>query len=291
MVMNNIRMLKAPIWAVVVFFLLSMGLVACTKGKSTNETGSAAGNAVTSVTQIVVGTGNTYEPYCYLDGDGNLTGYELAVLQEVDRRLTQYTFRFEVYDFANILVSLSAGKVDIGAHQFEENANRRETYLFGEEGYNAYNGYLVIPQASPLSAISSVDDLAGLANPKLAVTAGSNYEAFVKTYNAAHDADHQLAWAIWGDYEVLFEGLASGTFSGSIFPLRDMALLNRSVPGINLVPIGDAPLIVSNTFFLFKKDNTVLQQAVDGALRQMKSDGTLERIRQEVVVAYYGDDI
>jgi L-cystine transport system substrate-binding protein len=242
------------------------------------------------VTKIVVGTGNSYEPYCYLDENGKLTGYELAVLQEVDRRLPQYEFSFEVYDFANILVSLNAGKIDIGAHQFEENADRRETYLFGEEGYHSFDGYLVIPEASPFAKISSVDDLAGVASPPLVVGPGSNYEAYIKTYNASHDAAHQLAWTTYGDYTVLLEGLLSGNFIGSFFPLRDMRRLNDGVPGINLVPIGGKPVIVSNTFFLFKKGNTELQKAVDGALREIKADGTLERIRRDVVVSYYGVD-
>jgi L-cystine transport system substrate-binding protein len=277
---NRVIRVAAPIAAAALLLL----------GQQVWATGQNDG-ASAGVTKVVVGTGNAYQPYCYLDDNGKLTGYEIAVLEEVDRRLPQYSFSFDVYDFANILVSLNAGKIDIGAHEFEENANRRETYLYGTEGYNTYNSFLFVPAASPLAKLASIDNLAGTTAP-IAVSQGSNYEAYVKTYNATHDASHQLPWQVYGDSVVLTEGLQSGKFSAQLLTKRDAAHFNSIHPGINLVVLGDPdkPLIVSNAFFLFKKGNAKLQTAVDGAIKAMRDDGTLERIRHEVVIAFFGVD-
>ncbi len=38
----------------------------------------------TEVRQIVVGTGNAFNPLCYLDEKGNLTGFEYEFLKKVD---------------------------------------------------------------------------------------------------------------------------------------------------------------------------------------------------------------
>ena len=75
---------------------------------------------------IVIGTGNGYKPYCYLDEQGNLAGYEIEVLKEVNRLLPQYRFELNQLEFKNILLSLEANKVDVGAHQFEKNADREK---------------------------------------------------------------------------------------------------------------------------------------------------------------------
>lgn len=83
-------------------------------------------DAKQKVKTIIIGTGTAYNPYCYLDADGKLVGYEKDVLDEIDKLLPQYQFKYETFDFSNILLALSAGKIDIGAHQFEESEERRK---------------------------------------------------------------------------------------------------------------------------------------------------------------------
>jgi L-cystine transport system substrate-binding protein len=270
--------------------LLGVALTALSCGGSNG--GSADGSAAPGTAgravkteEIIVGTGNGYEPYCYLDADGNLSGYELAVLGEVDRRLPQYTFKFEVYDCANILVSLTSGKIDIGAHQFEENTDRRATYLYGTEGYNSFDGFLSVRDGGLYSGIASIDELAGNPGAVIPVGQGSNYEAYVKNYNATHDK--KLSFEVYGGYEVLLTNLISGVYAGFIAPLPDLHRLNEFTPGLNLKPVSDDPIIVSQTYYIFNKNNATLQQAVDGALGEMKADGTLERLHAEIVESYF----
>ncbi|MDR1837690.1 MAG: transporter substrate-binding domain-containing protein, partial [Treponema sp.] len=69
------------------------------------------------VTEVIIGTGSDYHPYCYLDEKNELTGFEKAVLDEIDRRLPEYKFTYRIFNFANILLSLETGAIDIAAHQ------------------------------------------------------------------------------------------------------------------------------------------------------------------------------
>jgi L-cystine transport system substrate-binding protein len=254
---------------------ISLTALSCGKPKAADASSGTAAKAV-KPTEIIVGTGNGYEPYCYLGADGKLTGYELAVLEEVDRRLPQYTFKFEVYDFANILVSLNAGKIDIGAHEFEENADRRVTYLYGEEGYNSFDGFFTVREGGPWSDITSIEDLAGNPNAVIPLSQGSNYEAWVKTYNGSHEK--KFTYEIYSGYDILLNNLVSNIYAGLITPLPDMRRLNEFSAGLNLKPVSDKAIIVSQTYFIFKKENTALQQAVDGALGEIKADGTLAKL-------------
>ncbi|WP_162504943.1 hypothetical protein [Treponema endosymbiont of Eucomonympha sp.] len=68
----------------------------------------AAGNAKNSGAkprEIIVGAVNAWKPYWYLDGNNKLTGFEKAVLDEIDARHPEFTLRYQVLDFPNILLS------------------------------------------------------------------------------------------------------------------------------------------------------------------------------------------
>jgi L-cystine transport system substrate-binding protein len=250
--------------------------------------GAAVGCTKEGPTEVIVGIGNTYQPYCYLDADNNLAGYDYELLKEVDDRLEQYTFKFEQLAFATIAVSLQAGQIDIGAHQYEENDDRRATFLFGEEGYNTYNSYLVVPSQS---AVTDIDTLAG-SGVKLLTSTGGNQDAFIKNYNAAHTVKIETVERP-ADSALLVGLLTDGShamfFTKGDYSTLIAALTPYGAAGAVKILGGDTPVIVSKAYFLFNKTNSTLQEAVDGALREIKADGTLNEIRDRIVGGYYGD--
>jgi L-cystine transport system substrate-binding protein len=263
------------------------GTVLFSCAKKENASVSESAENAGGVTKIVVGTGNKYEPYCYADAQGNLIGYDYKVLEEVDRRLPQYEFSYEVFDFANILIALGTGKIDIGAHEYEENPDRRAAYLYGDERYSDYDSWLTVNADGPYADVNSVDELAGNPNAIIGVSLGSNYEAFAKTYNQTHDA--QLAIQTYTENAVWGENLKTGRFSAGLSMLVDIDRYNRITPGLRLVPRGEKPAIESGAYFIFAKTGQTLKEAVDGVLRDMKADGTLARIYQEAVLDYYAN--
>jgi L-cystine transport system substrate-binding protein len=192
-----------------------------------------------------------------------------------------------VFDFANILIALGTGKVDIGAHEYEENPERRAAYLYGDERYSDYDSWLTVNGDGPWANVNSVDELAGNPNAIFGVSLGSNHEAFVKTYNQTHDAAHQLAYQTYTENAVWGENLKSGRFAAGLSMLVDIGRYNRITEGLNLIPRGDKPAIESGAYFIFAKNGQELKAAVDGALRDMKADGTLARIYKEAVTDYY----
>jgi L-cystine transport system substrate-binding protein len=274
--------MKKALFFVIVLAVAGEGLVHA--AGSSEKKGAEKG-----VTTIIVGTGVKYPPYCYTDAAGNLIGYDHKLLQEIDRRLPQYEFKYEVFDFANILIALGQGKVDIGAHQYESNPDRRATYLFGDEEYNDYDSWLTVKADGPWANVNSIDDLAGNPNAIISVGLGSNREAFVKNYNQTHDAAHQLAYQPYTEDAVLLENLKSGRFSATLQILLNIDRYNSVTEGLRLIPRGDKPVIDSGAYFIFAKTNVELKEAVDGALRDIKADGTFNRIYKEVVTDYYAN--
>ena len=132
----------------------------------------------TKAKTIFVGTGKAYAPFCYLDDNGNLAGYEIDVLNAVDELLPQYQFEYETFDFANILISLQAGKVDIGSHQFGKTPQREENYLFGEQAYRAAANKIVVLKTR--NDISKLEDLHG---KTVNTNTGNLVTEFLERYN------------------------------------------------------------------------------------------------------------
>src|SRR5665647_1603899 len=99
----------------VLLFSFTLALSGCS-----SKTGNVSASK-TSPKTIVIGIGNAFKPYCYLDDKGKIAGYEYEVLQEVNKLLPQYKFEYQPAEFKTILVSLGAKKVDLAAHQYEKN--------------------------------------------------------------------------------------------------------------------------------------------------------------------------
>jgi len=73
--------------AVILSILTAASLTAC----SSKSEDTLSSNKDADAETVVVGTGNAYEPYCYLDENGNLAGYEYEVLKAVDELLLSVT--------------------------------------------------------------------------------------------------------------------------------------------------------------------------------------------------------
>lgn len=237
-----------------------------------------------SATTVRVGTGNAYEPYCYLDENGELAGYEYEVLKAVDDLLPQYQFEYQTSDFTNVLISLDAGKIDLAAHQYEWNEERDEKYLFGKESYTTYITYIAV--SGDRKDISSLDDLQGLT---VKSSTGSNATYILENYNKDHaDKPIKIEYLDNSTDEETVTGLVNGVWDATILTKRDVEKLNNGYgDGEEVLKVVGEPVQTSSTYFIFARDNAELQQAVDGAIKTLKEDGKLARISTDVIGGDY----
>ncbi|MGA3879829.1 transporter substrate-binding domain-containing protein [Bacillus pumilus] len=259
--------------------LLTLGsllLAACGNTEQSNEVKAEATNNDPDAKEIFVGTGNAYQPFVYLDENGKLTGYEKAVLDEVDQLLPQYQFKYESFEFKNILPALDAGKVDLAAHQYEINDERQKKYLFGKVGYTDYTSYVVVDKASGHD-FQSLDDLAG---HKVHTSTGSNFAYLLEQYNEKHDRKIDIVYGDGGN-EILVKNLQNGTVDAALLTKYDVNKLNKQF-NANLVTSGK-PVNVSKTYYLYQKNNTKLQKDIDQALQKLIDNGKLAELSKKIL--------
>jgi L-cystine transport system substrate-binding protein len=233
----------------------------------------------TEVRTVVVGIGNGWAPFCYLNEDGEEDGYEYAVLKAVDELLPDYEFEFEPLDWTNVLVSLDSGKVDIAAHTFTMNEEREEKYGHTDETYYDYAVYLYV--AADNDSVNSLADLAG--QPVYAVAGEASTQA-VEAWNEANPdqaVDLQYASAT---FEQIVAQISSGTMAAWFGTTNVLDDLNANY-GNKLKAVGE-PILEENSVFLLDKEDTELKAALDDAIRQLREDGTLSALS----IQYLGED-
>lgn len=229
---------------------------------------------------IIVGTGNAYQPFVYLDENEELQGYDIEVLRAVDEKLDQYNFEYESMDFKNILTSLSADKVQLAAHNYAYNDERGAKYLYGEEAYNNYAHHIVADESTG-QVYQSLDDLKG---KKVFASPASEVANILETYNAENDDAIEIVYSeVTG--ELLVSGLKNGTADAAILTKFDVDKYNEQFD-INL-QASDEALKTAGIYYVFQQGDEELQSAVDGAIKELREEGTLSELSVEILGADY----
>lgn len=93
---------------------------------------------------IVVATRGTSKPFSYTDDNGRLTGYDVEVLKEIERRDPSLKFEFKPMAVDAAFVAMDSGQVDMIANQMRHSEARDKKYIFPKELNNYTARRLVV---------------------------------------------------------------------------------------------------------------------------------------------------
>jgi L-cystine transport system substrate-binding protein len=256
--------------------LLAMVILSAGAGGSSDNAGSSGGKP----REVIIGAGSAMNPYWYLDENNQLTGFEKAVLDEIDARHPEFTLSYQIYDFANILLSLETGKIDVAVHQYEYNIERDQKYLYGKEGYTTFPLHLVVREDD--FSINGLEDLKGKNFVSTSTTGNSYY--VVNKWNEEHGRPFNIIFAATN--ALALEDIASGRADAMLGLIRNLDAYKKEY-NAKIRIAGDKPVINSNAYYLFNRQTgEELQQAFDATLRELKDDGTLVKLS----IQWLGDD-
>jgi L-cystine transport system substrate-binding protein len=276
-------------FATVLATSLLFALTACGSNEATTSgadegTTESASESNDGVKKIRVGSGVAYKPYAYLDEDGKAVGYEYDVLEAIDEVLPQYEFEYDSMTFDNILLSLDAGKIDVAAHQYEYTPERAEKYLFSTESYTDYVTRFVV--TSDNNDVKSIEDLAGKTVNAGGATSAT-YSILTKYNEQNPDKALKLLTNDSATDEQIVTSLQSGAWGAETNIERQVDRINEEYNGgKELIKVVGEPINVTNTYYVFNKDNTELQQAFDEGLKTIKENGKLS----EISIKWFGKD-
>ncbi|WP_417229267.1 transporter substrate-binding domain-containing protein [Thermophilibacter sp.] len=245
-------------------------LVGCGGSPATNDEADAgdsteeAGTGAVDTGKLIVGFDSSYPPYGYVGDDGEYTGFDLELAQEVAAR-NEWEVQLEPIDWDAKDTMLDSGAINCIWNGFTMEG-REDDYTFSEP--YMINGQVVVTRAD--SGIASFDDLAGKAVITQVDSAAYNVLAGEDATQAELAATFASLETI-GDYNTAFMQLESGAV--------DAVACDLSIAAYQLAAKPDAYVqldeFLSEEHYAvgFKKGDDATATTVTDTLRAMDEDG------------------
>jgi len=235
---------------------------------------SNAGKASTAK-KVIIGTTSVFPGVSFLDENGNLTGFDVELAKELDKRLPEYEFEIQTMEFGNLLLSLESKKIDFVMGMMSKNEEREKKYLFNKEPYVYFFTRIAVDKNN--DTIHSIEDLHG---KKLFIgSATSNNASFIQAYNQKHGNPIEIVYGSGGAND-LVQLIRTGRVDATLqtdFSVR-FETDEDGNPALKLV---GEPLIADTVHYVLRKDSQELADKLDEALRAVKEDGTLAKLSVE----------
>jgi len=261
--------------AVTALVVAAAALTACS-GSTAPESSSAEGGTDFGLVKdgtLTVATEGTYRPFSFHEdgGTGDLTGFDVEIIQAVAEKL-DLEVEFQETQWDAIFAGLDADRFDVIANQVSINEERQEKYLFSTP-YTVSPGVIVVAEDD--DSISSFDDLEGKTT---AQSLTSNWYELATESGATVEGVEGWAQAV----ELLRQGRVDATVNDK---LTFLDYENTNSPsGLKIAAETDE---AGEQAFVFTKDKSDLVEAIDGALEELRADGTLAEISEK----YFGEDV
>ena len=247
--------------------ILSIALVAvmaammlCACGKK--ESGMTVNEGV-----LTMATNAYFPPYEYYEGE-EIVGIDADIAKAVADKLG-LEFKIEDMEFDSIITSVQTGKTDMGLAGMTVTDERKQSVNFSD----TYATGIQVVIVTEDSDIASVDDLEGKKIGVQLSTTGDIYasddygEDFVEQYNKGADA---------------VMALTQGKVDAVIIDNEPAKNFVASNDGLKIL---DTEYVTEDYAACINKENTELLDAVNGALAELKEDGTLQKIIDKYISA------
>jgi len=250
----------------------SAALLALTGCGSSGEAGGPGEEfGLVSGDTLTVATEGTYRPFSYHDESGELVGYDVEVAEAVAENLG-LEIAFQETQWDAIFAGLDAGRFDTIANQVTITPEREDDYVFSTP-YTVSTGVLVV--AADNTDIKSFADLDGKTT---AQSLTSNWKDLAEESGAKIEAVEGWAQAV----ALLEQGRVDATINDSLTYLDYANTADASA--IKVAAETDEE---SQSAFTMTPEREALATAVDGALDDLRADGTLAELGEK----YFGEDV
>lgn len=245
-------------------------LTACGGGTSQS---SASGNS--RVINVALAPG--FFPITYADDNGEAAGYDVEVFKAIDELLPQYEFKFDIVEKETMNVGVETGTYQVGINSMFKTPEREEIYLFPETnmGYTAV-GAISREDGEKIHSFQDIYDRGLKLHP---TNASGTIANVISDWNESHPEgkiDIEIVSTV--DNNEALAAVRSGEYDVYVHLLPVINLWGDELLGG--LQISD-PLDVVPTYPIINKDETVLKEDINGALKKLADDGTLSKISND----------
>ena len=218
--------------------------------------------------KIIVGTNAEYDPFEYLDENGNLTGFDIELMNAIADK-AGLEIEWVDMTFDSLIGSMEAGNVEMIAAAIGPTAERERSCDFSDVYYSGYQSIVTLAGTE----YQSFDELSGKVIAVLEgsmsdmIASGENQDygkveaGEVKRFKNATQAIQELENGA-ADAVIIDTIIAQKFVSG-----RGDKLVENQIEGTG-----------EDSVFAIKKGDTKLTEAVNKALQELKDEGTYDTL-------------
>lgn len=262
--------------------VMALSMTACGSSNSAAETTAADTEAAESQAEettaeeakttdggtLIVGFDQDFPPMGFVGDDGEYTGFDLELAQEVAKRLgLEYKAQPIAWDSKDM--ELESGNIDCIWNGF--------TMTGREDDYTWTEPYMANQQVFVVTNDSDINSQADLAGKIVEVQADSSAEAALKEAPELTATFKELLTT--ADYNTAFMDLEQGAVDAIAM---DVIVAGYQIQQRNAdFKILDDSLSEEEYGVGFKKGNTELRDKVQSTLEEMAEDGTLQEVSEK----------
>ena len=262
--------------------VMALSMTACGSSNSAAETTAADTEAAESQAEettaeeakttdggtLIVGFDQDFPPMGFVGDDGEYTGFDLELAQEVAKRLgLEYKAQPIAWDSKDM--ELESGNIDCIWNGF--------TMTGREDDYTWTEPYMANQQVFVVANDSDISSQADLAGKVVEVQADSSAEAALKEAPELTATFKELLTT--ADYNTAFMDLEQGAVDAIAM---DVIVAGYQIQQRNAdFKILDDSLSEEEYGVGFKKGNTELRDKVQSTLEEMAEDGTLQEVSEK----------
>lgn len=264
----KMKKLAAVALAVVMSVSMLAGCGSSNDKKSAESSTSVNGTATVKTAKdgvLTMATNATFPPYESYEGN-DIVGIDADIAKAIADKLG---LKLEIQDmeFNSIITAVQSGKADLGLAGMTVTDERKQSVDFTDSYATGIQSVIV----KEGSSIKSIDDLKGKKIGVQLATTGDIYakddfgEENVEEYNKGADA---------------VMALTSGKIDAVIIDNQPAKSFVETTDGLQIL---DTDYVQEDYAAAIQKGNTDLLNAVNGALKELKEDGTIQKILDKYI--------
>ena len=216
---------------------------------------------------LVMATNATLPPYEYVDGE-DYAGIDVEVAQAIADELGM-ELEIQDIDFNSIIPAIESGKADVGIAGMTKTPEREKNVNFSESYATGIQSIIVKED----SDIASPDDLEGV---KIGVQESTTGHIYCED---DYGADNVIAYTAGAN---AIEALKTGKVDAVVIDNQPAKEFVKANEGLKVL---DTDYVEEEYAIAIAKDNEELLEKVNGVIKQMKEDGSLQAILDKYIKA------
>ena len=216
---------------------------------------------------LVMATNATFPPYEYVDGE-DYAGIDVEVAQAIADELGM-ELEIQDIDFNSIIPAIESGKADVGIAGMTKTPEREKNVNFSESYATGIQSIIVKED----SDIASPDDLEGV---KIGVQESTTGHIYCED---DYGADNVIAYTAGAN---AIEALKTGKVDAVVIDNQPAKEFVKANEGLKVL---DTDYVEEEYAIAIAKDNEELLEKVNGVIKQMKEDGSLQAILDKYIKA------